>query len=297
MSASDSTACARRRSDSTACARRRSESTACPRSLRARDSPLPISRVVALLLLFDGAHCSLRISSPVELNGTAHFYDTVGTTGEKDWFVNFYAPWCGHCKALEADWTTLASQLHGSSTGVARVDATAQVELAALYQVEGFPSLQLFSGGRVFSYAGERNLPAMLAFAQGGFKGDALNAQPMPSRPSLLDPLLRLPRGVADVLEVAALTRPLAGALLAAGLFALGVLTAMACRRPEFIMVRAPPGASAGQHFAIELPGRWRSRRMTVAAPPGVVAGQPFFVPLTKPLVARQRGVEEKKVL
>ena len=186
----------------------------------------------------------------------------------------------------------------GLSSSTPRVDATTHTELAALYQVEGFPSLQLFSGGRVFSYAGERSLSAMRAFAQGGFKGD-LHAQPMPSRPSLLDPLLRLPRGVADVLEVATLTRPLAGALLAAGLFALGALTAMACRRPEFIMVHAPPGASAGQHFAIELPGRWRSRRMTVAAPPGVVAGQPFFVPLTKPLVARH-GIaepEEKKHL
>ena len=77
-------------------------------------------------LLFDGACCT----SPVELNGTTHFYDTIGT---HDWFVNFYAPWCGHCKALEADWTALTSQLAGSSTGVARVDATAHTELAALY--------------------------------------------------------------------------------------------------------------------------------------------------------------------
>ena len=138
-------------------------------------------------LLFDGAGCT----SPVELNGTAHFYDMIGT---HDWFVNFYAPWCGHCKALEADWTALASQLAGSSTGVARVDATAHTELAVLYQVEGFPSLQFFSGGRVFSYAGERSLSAMLAFAEGGFKGDLLHAQPMPARPSWLDPLVGLPR-------------------------------------------------------------------------------------------------------
>ena len=243
-----------------------------------------------MLLLFHGTRCS----SPLELNGTAHFYNTVSTTGGKEWFVNFYAPWCGHCQAMEADWAALASHLQGSSTEVARVDATAHGELAALYQVEGFPSLQLFSGGRVFSYAGERSLPAMLAFAEGGFKGDLLHSQPMPSRPSLLDPLLGLPRGVADVLD-AATTRPLAGGLLAAGLFALGALTAMACRRPGFVMVHPPPGTSAGQRFAVELPGRWwRSRRMTVVAPPGVAAGQPFFVPLTEPLLARHRSEEKK---
>jgi len=249
--------------------------------------------MACLLTLFAAA----RGSTPLELNGTAHFYNTVGT-GEKEWFINFYAPWCGHCKAMEGDWASLAAQLHGSTTGVqvARVDATAHMELAALYKVEGFPSLQFFSGGRIFTYAGERSLSAMRAFAEGGFKGDLPHSQPMPRRPSLLDPLLGLPHGVAVVLEVAAMTRPLAGGLLAAGLFALGVLTAMACRRPQFILVHAPPVdiLNRDRHLPVELPGRWRSRRMTVAVPPGVVAGQPFFVPLTEPLVARHRSEEKK---
>lgn len=43
---------------------------------------------------------------------SSNFDEMVIETDEL-WMVEFYAPWCGHCKALKPAWIAAASQLHG----------------------------------------------------------------------------------------------------------------------------------------------------------------------------------------
>jgi protein disulfide-isomerase-like protein len=61
--------------------------------------------------------------------------------------VKFYAPWCGHCKALAPTWELLATKLHPDVL-VAKVDVTVHNELQSRFNVGGFPSIQLFKHGR-----------------------------------------------------------------------------------------------------------------------------------------------------
>jgi len=64
----------------------------------------------------------------------------------KDVIVEFYAPWCGHCKTLAPIYEKFAEKVKSNpNLIVAKIDATAN-EVEGI-SIEGFPTIKFFPAG------------------------------------------------------------------------------------------------------------------------------------------------------
>jgi len=89
-------------------------------------------------------------------------FDAIVKDQNKNVLVEFYAPWCGHCKSLAPKYEEVATTFDGEEEVViAKLDADAHREPASAYGVSGYPTLKWFpknnkagedySGGREVS--------------------------------------------------------------------------------------------------------------------------------------------------
>ncbi|CAL1594853.1 unnamed protein product [Knipowitschia caucasica] len=78
--------------------------------------------------------------------------------------VEFYAPWCGHCKRLAPEYEAAATRLKGV-VSLAKVDCTANSEVCGKYGVNGYPTLKIFRDGEESGpYEGPRSADGIVSF-------------------------------------------------------------------------------------------------------------------------------------
>ncbi|KAG8387683.1 hypothetical protein BUALT_Bualt02G0046800 [Buddleja alternifolia] len=78
--------------------------------------------------------------------------------------VEFYAPWCGHCKALAPEYAAAATELKAENVKLAKVDAAVENELTEKYEVQGFPTVYFFVDGEYKPYPGQRTKDAIVTW-------------------------------------------------------------------------------------------------------------------------------------
>jgi len=82
--------------------------------------------------------------------------------------LEFYAPWCGHCKTLAPIYEKLGAHFAGrDDVVIAKMDATANDVTDGRFDVKGFPTLYLqTAAGEVLPYSGERSEEALVKFVE-----------------------------------------------------------------------------------------------------------------------------------
>ncbi|KAJ4313681.1 Protein disulfide-isomerase erp38 [Fusarium piperis] len=94
-------------------------------------------------------------------------FDKVVLKSGKPTLVEFFAPWCGHCKKLAPVWEELALAYEPTAkVQIAKVDADAHRDLGKRFGIQGFPTLKFFDGksDKPQDYNSGRDLESLTEF-------------------------------------------------------------------------------------------------------------------------------------
>lgn len=125
---------------------------------------MKIAAFFALSIVF--ASAAIEIDEGVLVLGDDNFAEAQAL--HPSMLVEFYAPWCGHCKTLAPEWSKAALALDAESNPIklAKVDATEEKGIAGTYGIKGFPTIKFIKNGKDQEYGGGRTMTEIVSWVQ-----------------------------------------------------------------------------------------------------------------------------------
>ncbi|KAJ7276445.1 thioredoxin-like protein [Mycena haematopus] len=93
---------------------------------------------------------------------TAATFDSINS--ESLILVEFFAPWCGHCKALAPHYEEAATALKEKNIKIAKVDCVDQADLCQSNGIQGYPTLKVYRNGTPSDYTGPRKAEGIIGY-------------------------------------------------------------------------------------------------------------------------------------
>ena len=120
--------------------------------------------LVLLVLLSMGP--AAQAAAPAVVLDDGNFDSHVLAKPNEMWLVEFYAPWCGHCKQLTPIFDEAAPKARTYGMRMGKIDATANTVTAKRYGVKGYPTLLYFRKNTARRYRARRDVEGFVAFAK-----------------------------------------------------------------------------------------------------------------------------------
>ncbi|KAI9595310.1 thioredoxin-like protein [Syncephalis fuscata] len=102
---------------------------------------------------------------------TAANFDEIVMDRTKNVLVEFYAPWCGHCKELAPTYEKVAADfIREENVVIGALDAVEHANVAKRYGISGYPTIKFFKATRPgrsklpMDYSGDRSEQAFVSF-------------------------------------------------------------------------------------------------------------------------------------
>lgn len=125
---------------------------------------IPGKAILLGLFLVHNLNALYTSNSPV-VQLTQNNFANLVTKTDGLWLVEFYAPWCGHCKTLAPEFEKAAKALKGMFQ-LGAVDMTTEQSVGSPYDIKGFPTIKLFGANKnaPIDYQGARTAQAIVDF-------------------------------------------------------------------------------------------------------------------------------------